>query len=392
MSSKNKPIRILFLHTGAELYGADQILLSIVTNLDKQKFKPIVILPNDGPLREELKKNQIATEIIPYPIIRRQCFTPVGIISYIKEFRRSIKILSALVKQKKIDIIHNNTIAVLEGVYLKRKLKLKLISHVHEMLDDPKIVAKFLYKIHLNNCDKMIAVSHAVKNHIENILKITSSKLVVIHNGIHAPKNEHNLTAQHKYYNEFNLPKTAKVVAIIGRINAIKGQNDFIESMSAIITKDNNIYGLIIGDAFSGQEWRINELREKIKEKGLEDRIIYCGFRKDVDKIYEIIDLLILSSVKYDSFPTVVLEAMSRGIPTVAYKCGGVEEMIENGHNGHLVKQGDVKEMSKKIEHVLANDNTLRIMQKQSKIFFKQHFTNKTFISNLQTQYEDLMK
>lgn len=48
-------INILYLNVGAELYGADVILLEILKNIDKSKFKPYVILPNDGPLVKELE-------------------------------------------------------------------------------------------------------------------------------------------------------------------------------------------------------------------------------------------------------------------------------------------------------------------------------------------------
>ena len=62
-------IDILYLHSGAELYGADQILINIVTNLDREKYTPHVLIPNDGPLKDILDKSNIDTTIIDYPII-----------------------------------------------------------------------------------------------------------------------------------------------------------------------------------------------------------------------------------------------------------------------------------------------------------------------------------
>lgn len=378
-----KKIKILFLHSGAELYGADQILLTIVSNLDKDKFEAIVVLPNEGPLLEKMKEKGIRVEVIPYPIVRRQYFNVKGIFNFIGNYFKSCKKLSDFIEKEEIDIIHNNTIAVLEGIYLKKKNKIKLVTHIHEMIDHPKLVAKFLYKIHLQNCDKVILVSKAVEKHIMHLLKKSYSNIEVVNNGIENVRYENNSI---DYYKQFSIPQEAKIVAIVGRINAIKGQDEFIRAMEKVVKNNENTYGLIIGDSFEGQEWRIDEIKKIIKEKKLENKIKYCGFRNDIKNIYNIINVLVLSSVQYDSFPTVVLEAMSVGIPTVAYKCGGVEEMIKNGYNGYLVEQYNIDMLSNKIAEALFNKSN---MENNAKIYFQQNFTIEIFIKKIEIIYEN---
>lgn len=385
MEVVTKRKKILFLHSGAELYGADQILLTIASNLDKRKYEPIVILPNDGPLVEELSKKNVRVNIISYPIIRRKYFNTLGIIRLSKEYFFSCRELKKFVEKEKIDIIHSNTLAVLEGIYLKKRTSIKLITHIHEMIDNPKIIAKFLYKINLKYCDKMIVVSNSVKTHISKLTKNNLDKIIVIHNGIEQIKyNSDN----EKYYSEFNIPSNSKVVAIVGRINDIKGQNHFIDAMKNVINKNNKVFGLIIGDAFSGQEWRVEQLKKLIKDENLEQKVIYCGFRRDIKNIYNIINLLVLSSIKNDSFPTVVLEAMSCGIPTIAYKCGGVKEMIENSVNGYLIEQGNIMDLSKKIEEVIGDEETLNLLSKNSILNYRKNFSIKKFINNIENIYE----
>ncbi len=383
-----KKIKILFLHTGAELYGADQILLTIVSNLDKNLFLPIVLLPNDGPLVEKLNEFNIRNEIMSYPIIRRKYFNLKGIFHYVKEFFSSCKSLLKFVESEEIDIIHNNTVAVLEGIYLKRKANVKLITHVHEMIEHPKIIAKFLYKIHLQYCNQMIVVSKAVQSYIETILKRKSNKIVVVHNGI--PSVSFDKSLKEKYYQTFGIPHNAKVVAIVGRINAIKGQSHFIMALEKIIRKYPNIYGIIIGDAFPGQEWRINELVQMLHEKKLEENIKISGFRKDMLQVYQVIDLLVLSSIQYDSFPTVILEAMSCGIPAVAYRCGGVEEMITEQKNGILVPQGNIEELSKSIEWYFTHLKEYEKAQKSALQVFHHFFTINHFIQKISNIYIEL--
>ena len=114
--------RILFLHAGAEMYRSDKVMFDLICNLDKSKYEPYVILPNDGYLVEALRQENIKVEIIPYPIIRRKYFNIKGILSYCINYQKYSRQLTVVAKREHIDIIHNNTSTVLEGCYISRKL------------------------------------------------------------------------------------------------------------------------------------------------------------------------------------------------------------------------------------------------------------------------------
>ena len=107
---------ILYLHAGAEMYGADKILLELVSGLDKTEFHPIVVLPNDGILRKKMQENGIEVHIIEYPILRRKYFNPKGIAEYGATYFSRSKEIVKLLRGRRIDIIHVNTTAVLEGI------------------------------------------------------------------------------------------------------------------------------------------------------------------------------------------------------------------------------------------------------------------------------------
>lgn len=372
--------RIMYLHTGAELYGADKILLTIIEGLDKNKFEPIVVLPNDGPLVEELKKRNIRVEIISYPILRRKYFNLNGILGYIKEYKKAITKLTKFAREEKIDIIHNNTIAVLEGVSIKKRQKnIKLITHVHEILTRPKIAASFLYDVHVRNADKVICVSNAVKEHIENMINNESRNVIVVHNGIKAKKK-----IKSDIRKKYGIPKESKLFAVIGRINHFKGQTDFVNAISLARKKDSGIYGIIVGDAFSGQEWRVDSIKKMIEDNGLSDFCFFTGFEKNTEKIYSAIDALVLPSTKPDPFPTVVLESISCGVPVIAYRDGGAVEMIKNDVDGWLVPDRQPEEIAKIMTSKKFSDYC-----DSSVKFFDKNFTEEKFIEMIQKIYED---
>ena len=136
--------KILYLHAGAEMYGADKVLLALIKGLDKEAFEAHVILPNDGVLVGALEKVGAKVKVIDYPILRRKYFNPKGILEYFGSYNRYSKKIAEYAKENGITLLHNNTTAVLEGIYLKRKLKLPLIWHVHEIIVKPNAISDFI--------------------------------------------------------------------------------------------------------------------------------------------------------------------------------------------------------------------------------------------------------
>ena len=74
--------KILYLHAGAEMYGADKVLLELIKGLDKDLFEAHVILPNDGVLVSALEAVGAKVSVLAYPILRRKYFNPKGIFEY----------------------------------------------------------------------------------------------------------------------------------------------------------------------------------------------------------------------------------------------------------------------------------------------------------------------
>ncbi|MDN6491717.1 MAG: glycosyltransferase family 1 protein, partial [Leuconostoc sp.] len=122
-------MNILYLHVGAEMYGSDKVLYQLVTNIDKTKFTPFVVLPEHGKLEQALLEEHINVSVIPYPIMRRSFFSPYGVIRYVYQFLLSSRKLARFAREKKVKLIHVNTIAVLEGVYFKLFTKLPVLWH-----------------------------------------------------------------------------------------------------------------------------------------------------------------------------------------------------------------------------------------------------------------------
>lgn len=379
--------RILYLHAGAEMYGADKVLLDLINGLDKNKFEPHVILPNDGVLVDELKKIGVRVEVIDYPILRRKFFNVKGIIQYIRSYRKHSKLIVDYVKKNKIDLIHNNTTAVLQGIYVKKKCHIPLVWHVHEIIVRPKSVSLFIQFLLNRFSDKIVAVSDSVAQHITMSKLVSRNKVITIYNGVDNTvffdMNDYKLIRE-----KFNISSNDIVVGMIGRINSWKGQNDFLTAMLPILNKNKNVVAFMAGSAFEGEEWRVKELDERINSSQYANRILRIDYYKNTNELYNLFDVFVLPSTNPDPLPTVVLEAMACGKPVVGYKHGGVCEMVVDNVNGLLSKPNDINKLSENISFLINDREKINEFGKMSIARQKELFSLESYIHNFEGLYD----
>lgn len=380
--------RILYLHAGAEMYGADKVLLELIKGLDSKEFEAHVILPNDGVLVEALRQVGAQVSVLDYPILRRKYFNPKGIADYIRSYNFYAKQIALYARQHSIDMVHNNTAAVLEGIYLKRKLKLPLIWHVHEIIVKPKAISDFINMLMGRYADKIVTVSQAVANHIKQSPFIKDSQVEVIYNGVdnavYYPMDASSIREK------FDIEEDALVIGMIGRVNAIKGQNDFIEAVEPLLEKNKKAVAFLAGGVFPGEEWRLEELDNRIASSSVVSQIHRIDYYDKTSELYNMFDIFVLPSIKPDSLPTVVLEAMACSKPVVGYNNGGIAEMVVDDKSGCLVKPNSPQELSNAISLLLDSSEKREKFGRVGYQRQKELFSLESYIKNFSEFYDNL--
>jgi N-acetylgalactosamine transferase len=378
--------RILYLHAGAEMYGADKVLLELIKGLDSKEFEAHVILPNDGVLVEALRQVGAQVSVLDYPILRRKYFNPKGIADYIRSYNFYAKQIALYAREHSIEMVHNNTAAVLEGIYLKRKLKLPLIWHVHEIIVKPKAISDFINMLMGRYADKIVTVSQAVANHIKQSPFIKDSQVEVIYNGVdntvYYPMDASSIREK------FDIAQDALVIGMIGRVNAIKGQNDFIEAVEPLLEKNEQAVAFLAGGVFPGEEWRLEELDKRIASSSVVSQIHRIDYYDKTSELYNMFDIFVLPSIKPDSLPTVVLEAMACSKPVVGYNNGGIAEMVVDDKSGCLVKPNRPQELSNAISLLLDSSEKREKFGRVGYQRQKELFSLESYIKNFSELYK----
>lgn len=152
---------------------------------------------------------------------------------------------------------------------------------------------------------------------------------------------------------DINLNTKKNVIIFVGRLNDwVKNTIDFIKVWELLYTNNPSWRVKLVGDDSNCQEIKkyINE--NKIK------RIEFCGYQKEVEKIYKEAKIICMTS-HYEGWPMVLSEAMSYGcIPCVYSSFGAVYEIIDNKFNGVLCPPYNINYMSTAIQQLI-NDPDL---------------------------------
>jgi len=192
-----------------------------------------------------------------------------------------------------------------------------------------------IIKYYLGFADKILAVSEALKEALE----INGIKNVeVLYNGIDIEKWEIKEEVAEKFKRERGLDGK-KVVLFGGRLSEAKGIKQIKKAMKIVKEKVSEAELAVFG----------GEIEEVVSLGWIEG--------KELREAYRMSETVVVSSVCFDSLPTVILEAMASKKAVIATKFGGSREIVEDGKMGYIVNPFDVEEMSEKIIELLEDDN-----------------------------------
>lgn len=149
---------------------------------------------------------------------------------------------------------------------------------------------------------------------------------------------------------DVNSIQREKIVVSVGRLITSKNFNRLIDIFHSVENKD---WKLIIIGGDSNKQTNSLELKQQINKLNLNDRVILAGTQKNVEKYLLKASIFAFTSSS-EGFPNVIGEAMSAGLPVIAYDCiSGPSDMIENGKNGYLVPLFDDERFKNNLQYLI---------------------------------------
>lgn len=374
---------ILFIHQSAELYGSDKTLLYLVVNLNKSKFFPIVILPNDGPLKAELEKENIKVILAPVLKLYRKMFTPSNLLKFVKDYFKGVKTIKAIQKEHQIDFIYSNTLAVLLGFFYSFFHKTKHVWHVHEIIESPTIFTK-AFRWFLNHSTNTVLIHNSIAT--SNFWNCKGNNQV-IWNGI-APFSTISSEEKETIRTTILKANTEIVFALVGRISRWKGQMLLLDTFHELIKTHQNIKLVYIGSAPPNQEHFLDTLKAKISAYQLNDKVEIVPFQENINQLWQSIDVAVVPSTEPEPFGMVAIEAMFAKKPVVAANHGGLMEIVLDNETGFLVAPNNKIALKEALEKLICQPEMRSSFGENGFHRAKNHFS----IENYVRKIEDILE
>lgn len=376
---------ILFIQPYAsQVGGVDTVLLQLIQGLDVSQYRSYVLLSAPSPYVEKYKA--LGAEIIYGPIAVFGKPTSLGYYLHnLVVLFKSISFLLKVVKEFQIDLIHSHKMEVMGANFVGKWVGIPTVQTIHELPRRPLFAYKIIAWLdHLMN-DRIIVLCERSKV-MFRWFNQESSKLIKIYNGI-AVKARTSAGQSMELKQQLNLEPSSKLLITIARLSPMKGLEYLFEAAALIRPTHPDIKFIIVGDvAFAHEKVYKEQLLTRIESLGLQDTIFMLGLRRDVTELIEQSDILVLPSV-YDIFPTVILEAMSGGLPVIATDVGGIPEMVRP-ETGIIVPPQNAEALKNAILAMYELD--YKSMGQQAKKLFYEEFTQEQYVNQTVAVYESL--
>jgi teichuronic acid biosynthesis glycosyltransferase TuaC len=257
--------------------------------------------------------------------------------------------------EKRKTILHAHTILPmgLAVIFLKKELDLKIVCTAHgsdiNLYPYRSKLSYIFTKYVLNRADSLIAVSEKLKKKIQDI--VNRNDIRVVTNGVDHEKVAGKATDIISHAVE----RDATTILFVGTLCFEKGVRELLQAFKLLRNEYKHLSLIMLGNNLM-PKW----IDSFITENHLKNCIELAGNvdHKEIRKYYSRASIFTLPSYS-EGMPTVMFEAMANKLPIIISRVGGVEEVINDGINGMLVKAGSVQDLYEKLK-LLIEDEKLR--------------------------------
>jgi glycosyltransferase involved in cell wall biosynthesis len=305
-----RPLRILQICSSSATSGAERHVLSLSELLTGRGHHVQAVTPGPGWLTGALRDSNIP--------VHTSHMKGLG-------WYRTMAYLAREVRRNDVDLVHAH---LTRAAYISHSLglltKVPIVTSVHIANND------VIYKRLARGSNRLVAVSEFVAGMLHG-RGVPDRHIDTVYHGTDltdfpsAPRSE--------VYDEFQIPRDRKLVGLVGKVCANKGQVELLRAMKTVRKDHPESHVLLVG--------RIDEshrpaIEDAIDESGMRGRTTITGVRHDVPRLLDAMTLATLPSAM-ETFGLAAIEASARRKAVVATRVGALPEVVDHGRTGLLV-------------------------------------------------------
>ena len=338
------PVRLLFVLTSPVRGGVEEVVLALLRRLDPGEFRVALAAPQ--PLLDAFAPDLVGVNVQAEAVAVE---SPLD--------RRGLARLSGFMRRFAPGVVNPHlfrTTAIAAPLARWHGARVVETYHGREgwrggigaFLPD-RLLARFV--------DRVIAVSEAARTFLIEGKGYPAAKITVVPNGRDLSVFRPN-AARDAARKELGLDRAVPLVGVVGRLEAQKGHAYLLEAWPSVVAEFPDVRLLLVGDGSLR-----DPLHARARELGVLDSLIFAGFRTDVPRMLDAMDVVCLPSL-YEGMPLTAIEGAAMARPVVATAVDGTPEVVRDGRTGRLVPPADPAALAQALRELLRDPDGARQM------------------------------
>lgn len=303
-------MKVLQISAGSVYRGLEKQQFEWLCNINNIKFD--FISPSKNTYKEKKKQMEKLGANV-YDLNMDNC----NKLNKIKFINRLYKFL----KNNKYDAVHINCTAFITSFLMVFVSKLthqkRIIVHSHnDNLNNIKYLRKIIFimlnPLYNRMIDDVISCSEKATYSLLTKNNIKKRKVYILKNGIDIDKYKYNVKIRNKYIQKYHL-EGKTVYGHVGAFDKVKNHELLIDIFYKIQQQQDSVL-LLVGEGILQ-----NKIKNKIKKLNIENKVVFLGFREDVDKLLNCMDIFIFPSFS-EGLGTSIIESQTNGLITYCSK------------------------------------------------------------------------
>lgn len=303
---------------------------------------------------------------------------------------KAYKELKKLQEKNNYNLIYcQQPVGGMMGRLLGKKYKIPVIytAHGFHFFKGCSIVNKLIYKPVEKYLSKYTDALITINDEdYENAKKMKAKRVYKINGiGIDDSKIKVENFDKNEFKESLGINQDDKVVLTVSEINKNKNYITMLQAIKIVAQQYSNIKFVCCGKGVWEQK-----IKDYTKQLGIDDKVIFLGYRKDVAKIMQISDIFLHASYR-EGLTLSVMEAMSFGLPCIVSNVRGNRDLIVDGKGGYIVEPKDNEACANKIKQLIENKSICEEFGKFNKQE-SEKYTIQTVINQLSNIYREFDK
>jgi glycosyltransferase involved in cell wall biosynthesis len=378
--NRRAPVRLLTVSNNFYAGGTERHVVTLARKLDGGTFEQhLACLHRQGEFLEDVEARGIP--LTEYPIAR--LYGP-------RTLRQQFRLASYL-RSRGIQIVHtygfySHAFAIPAARLARTPV---IIASIRDLGDLWTPAQQRLQRSMCRLAHRVLTNAEAVKQRLVAD-GYPGGTIAVIRNGVDpCPAEEQPPAATLRQ--ELGLPADVPLIAMVSRLNRargvdFKGVAYFLDAAALVASRCPDARFLVLGDGPCREEFVCDARR-----RGLADRLIFVGFRKDVTRWLREVTVSVLPSLS-EGLSNAILESMAAGVPAVATSVGGNPELIVDGVTGLLVPPRDAGALAAAICQLLAHPAVARRLGQAARQRALDHFSTERMVQETERLYLSLVR